>query len=60
MLINKIDLLEAVGCVDFNMERAKRDAMKLNKDIKIFPVGAKSGEGLSGWYDWLREAVGKQ
>lgn len=60
MLINKMDLLEAVGCVDFNIERAKTDAVKLNKDIKIFPVSAKTGEGLGGWYDWLREAVGKQ
>ena len=60
MLINKMDLLEAVGCADFNIERAKTDAMKLNKDIKIFPVSAKTGEGLGGWYDWLREAVGKQ
>ena len=54
MLINKIDLLHAV---DFDIERAKNDALKLNKDIKIFAVSAKSGEGMDNWYDWLCESV---
>ena len=54
MLINKIDLLYAV---DFDIERAKRDALSLNKDIKIFAVSAKTGEGMGDWYDWLDESV---
>jgi len=54
MLINKIDLLHAV---DFDIERASKDALKLNKGIKIFPVSAKSGEGMGNWYDWLCESV---
>jgi hydrogenase nickel incorporation protein HypB len=53
LLINKIDLLEAVGQVDFCLERAKADARKLNKGIKIFPISAKTGEGMTSWYDWL-------
>ena len=57
MLINKTDLLDAVGQVDFNIERAKADAYKLNKDIKIFPISAKTGEGMANWYDWLVESV---
>jgi hydrogenase nickel incorporation protein HypB len=56
MLINKIDLLKA-GVVDFNTERAKADARKLNKGIEIFPISAKTGEGMTDWYDWLTQEV---
>ena len=59
MLINKIDLLEAVGQVDFDIEKVKADARKLNKDIRIFAVSAKTGDGFSKWCDWLSEMVKK-
>jgi len=57
LLINKIDLLAGGGQVDFDIERAKADARKLNKDIKIFPISAKTGEGMTDWYDWLIKSV---
>ncbi len=57
LLINKIDLLEAVGQVDFDIERVKADARKLNKGIKIFPISAKTGEGMTSWHNWLKESV---
>jgi len=57
LLINKIDLLEAVGQVDFNIERVKTDARKLNKQIRIFLISAKTGEGMTDWYDWLIQSV---
>jgi hydrogenase nickel incorporation protein HypB len=57
LLINKIDLLETVGQVDFCLERVKADARKLNKDIKIFPISAKTGVGMTNWYDWLLKSV---
>ena len=57
LLINKIDLLEAVGQVDFCLERVKADARKLNKRIEIFAISAKTGEGFINWYDWLKESV---
>ena len=50
LLINKTDLL---GHVDFDIERAKDDARRLNKTIEIFPVSAKTGQGMADWYDWL-------
>ncbi len=59
MLINKIDLLAAGAQDDFDIERAKADARKLNKGIEIFPVSSKTGEGFSSWYDWLKKSVGK-
>jgi hydrogenase nickel incorporation protein HypB len=59
MLINKMDLLGAGVQIDFDIERAKTDARKLNKDIEIFPISAKTGEGLADWYDWLKREVNK-
>jgi hydrogenase nickel incorporation protein HypB len=50
LLINKIDLLKIV---DFDIERVKADARKLNPDLKIFTISAKTGEGMQNWYDWL-------
>jgi hydrogenase nickel incorporation protein HypB len=54
LLINKTDLL----ChVDFDIERAKADARRLNKKIEIFPVSAKTGQGMTDWYDWLTKIL---
>jgi hydrogenase nickel incorporation protein HypB len=58
MLINKIDLL-AGGHVDFDLDRARADACRMNKAIEIFPISAKTGEGMSDWYDWLLRSVRK-
>jgi hydrogenase nickel incorporation protein HypB len=58
MLINKIDLLDA-GQVDFDIERAKADARRLNKAIEIFPISARRGDGMAQWYDWLVNQVEK-
>ena len=57
LLINKIDLLEAGVQVDFEIERVKADARKLNKGIEIFPISAKTGTGFADWYDWLTKSV---
>ncbi len=56
LLINKIDLL-AGGQVDFDIEKAKADTRKLNKGIKVFPISARTGEGMADWYDWLVKSV---
>lgn len=60
LLINKIDLLKAGGQVDFDIDRVKADARKLNKGIEIFPVSAKTGDGFISWYDWLKKSVEKR
>ncbi len=59
MLVNKIDLLTG-GHVDFDIERATADARRLNKAIEIFPLSAKTGEGMQSWYDWLLRAAENQ
>lgn len=58
LLINKIDLLSS-GAVDFDIDKVQADARRLNKDIEIFCVSAKTAEGMDGWYDWLIKTVGK-
>lgn len=57
LLINKIDLLKALSQIDFDIERVKTDAHKLNKGIEIFPVSAKTGSGFAEWCDWLIKSV---
>ena len=57
LLINKIDLLQTAGQVDFDIERVRTDASKLNRSIEIFPISAKTGEGMVEWYDWLAKAL---
>ncbi len=59
LLVNKIDLLSG-GQVDFDIERVKVDARRLNKGIEIFPISAKTGEGMADWYDWLLKSVEKK
>jgi hydrogenase nickel incorporation protein HypB len=43
--------------VDFDLERVKTDARRLNKSIEIFLVSAKTGEGMAQWYDWLKSQL---
>lgn len=52
MLLNKVDLLPYV---DFDMKKAKGHATKLNKEIKVMPISARTGENMADWYAWLRE-----
>ena len=50
MVINKMDLKPYV---DFDLEKAKRDALVLNRSLKIFEVSCKTGQGLENWFQWL-------
>ena len=54
LLINKID---TVSCFDFDFKACEERVRRLNPDIKIIPVSAKTGEGMDEWYDWLRKQV---
>jgi hydrogenase nickel incorporation protein HypB len=54
LLINKIDALEYF---DFNFEAVKERVKKLNPNIKVIPISAKTGEGIDEWVDWVREEV---
>ncbi|HWS30467.1 MAG TPA: hydrogenase nickel incorporation protein HypB [Clostridia bacterium] len=54
LLINKID---AAALFDFDFEACAARAKKLNPNIQIFPVSAKTGEGMDAWYAWLKNEV---
>lgn len=54
MIINKTDLLPYV---DFDMDRAWTFACKLNKNLAMFPVSCRTGDGLEKWYEWLENAL---
>jgi hydrogenase nickel incorporation protein HypB len=54
LLINKIDLMPHV---DFDLEKARRDSLALNKHLKIFEVSCKSGAGLDDWFSWLSKRI---
>ena len=51
MIINKIDLLPHV---DFDLSLAAGYARDVNPQIEVLSLSARTGEGLGGWYDWLR------
>lgn len=50
-IINKTDLLPYV---DFNVEKAKEYALRVNPDLKFFEVSVKTGDGMNQWYEWLK------
>ncbi len=50
LLINKMDLMEYV---DFDLERARRDARLSNPDLEIFEVSCKTGAGFDQWVAWI-------
>ena len=54
LLINKTDVLPYF---DFDMEKVIEYAYRRNPKLEIFPVSAKTGEGMDAWCDWLRKQV---
>jgi hydrogenase nickel incorporation protein HypB len=51
LLLSKIDLLPHLRV---NLSLMMENARKINPRLRIFPVSAYSGEGMTAWYDWLR------
>ncbi len=54
VLINKIDVLPYF---DFDMDKVREFIHKRNPKAEIFPVSAKTGEGMDVWTDWLYAQV---
>jgi hydrogenase nickel incorporation protein HypB len=53
MVISKTDLLPHV---DFDVARCEAAARAVNPDIRSLRLSTRSGEGMAGWYAFLREA----
>jgi hydrogenase nickel incorporation protein HypB len=54
MLLNKIDLLPHL---DFDATACKEFAQRVNPEVTILEVSARSGAGLDSWYGWLERRV---
>jgi hydrogenase nickel incorporation protein HypB len=54
MLLNKTDLLPYL---DFDVEKCKEYARRVNPAIIIFEVSARTGAGMEAWYRWLEMGV---
>ena len=56
VLINKIDTL---SLFDFSIEAACERILKLNPNVKVIPISARTGEGINEWVQWLSDEVNK-
>ena len=54
LLINKIDVLPYF---DFDIEKCKEYVHRLNPNMKVIPICARTGEGIEEWAQWLREQI---
>ena len=55
LLINKIDVLPYF---DFDMDKLTEYAHMRNPKLEIYPICAKTGEGMDAFADWVRREVG--
>lgn len=54
LIVNKIDAIEFF---DFDLDAVTERVKKLNPDIEILPISAKTGEGVDEWVNWLRKEI---
>lgn len=54
-IINKVDLLPYV---QFDVEKAKEYALRVNHHLEFVELSATSGEGMEQWYEWLGKRRG--
>ena len=54
LIINKIDVMPYF---DFDMKKLEEYVYRLNPKVKIFPISAKTGEGVEAWTTWLYDSI---
>ncbi|MBI1913102.1 MAG: hydrogenase nickel incorporation protein HypB [Deltaproteobacteria bacterium] len=54
LLLNKTDL---APYTDFNIERAKENALRINPYLKIFETSCRTGAGIKEWSDFLAQTA---
>jgi len=54
IIVNKIDVLPYFN---FDIDALRKRVTKLNPDVSIFEVSAKTGEGFEKWADWLKKEI---
>ncbi|HDI83625.1 MAG TPA: hydrogenase accessory protein HypB [candidate division WOR-3 bacterium] len=51
LVISKTDLLPYM---DVSLENIVKNARKINKDILVFPLSVKTGEGVAKWMNYIK------
>ena len=54
VIVSKMDV---APYFDFDLQRFEENVRLRNPRAKILPLSAKTGEGMQGWLDWLRQEV---
>ena len=54
VLINKMDVLPYF---DFDLDLVKEYIHRRNPKAEVFPISAKTGEGMDAWTSWLKQQV---
>ena len=54
LLVNKID---ALPLFDFDLAAVEQRAKQRNPALELFPVSARTGEGMDAWVDWLDRQI---
>lgn len=57
LLINKMDLLPFTN---FDLAAAKKAALQINPDLKIFELSCQNGQGIENWTQWLISKIKNQ
>lgn len=57
LIINKVDLLPHL---DVDIERIKKDSLRINPSLRIFEVSCRTEEGLEHWTSWLLSEIEKR
>jgi hydrogenase nickel incorporation protein HypB len=53
-VMSKMDLLPHL---DFDLELARKNVMRVNPNAQIIEVSVKSGQGIDTWIDWLKNQL---
>ncbi len=54
LILNKIDLL---SYVDYDLEKLKKEFIKINPKARLLPLSSKTGEGFNDWIEWLKNEI---
>ncbi len=54
LILNKVDLLPYT---DFDLAELRKTVLAMNPGVKIFPVSAKTGEGIGEFAEWLNGQI---
>lgn len=54
LIVSKMDVMDYF---DFDMNLLEERVRRLNPDIEIFPISAKTGAGMDNWINWVRKEM---